>query len=652
MMTLLPVTAIGAAAMGAPTGSVYDWLCDEATAISSQAMLIPPSAQQLEWSEDERRTRWLECLGLWPLPERTPLEATVAGTLERDDYVVEKIHYQSVPGAHVAANLYRPHEINEPLPAVLYLCGHTRGKVNLTYQQNPRWFGSHGYVALVVDPIQLGECQGIHHGTYREGRWDWISRGYTPSGTEVWNAMRALDYLASRDDVDADRMGVTGLSGGGVISWNLAAADTRIKCVSPVCQTGDMQQLICDRCLDGHCDCACFVNYYRWDTAHIGALIAPRPLLVAAGADDGLWRPYAYKRQVHRIRRVYEAMGAAENCRLVEDLSFHGYTPMLRKAIFEWFNRHLKGDTSPVTDDVTDFEEPEENLLVFGGELPEDDRMGEIEKLLIPPAKPVEVRSEEQWAAHQEDAIKRLRAVSFRQIPHPVRPRVVFTRDEGGGGGVVSYRFDIDPGDGFEVRAHLRLEKLGDRPQPAIVTCFPGGRSPYGGTGRPGVPSEIATGIVEPRGLGSTAIGEGLQWTVRRGMVICGFTVPERQTLDLLAALRVIRDREAVGETAVYGEGAFAAHAIYAAILDGEVSEIVLADPVTSHQNPDTAEIMGVLRIGDLPQNLALVFPRPITFVGEMPEAYQWTVDAYEALGAADRIRVIDDIGEWQPFGE
>ncbi len=633
--------------------NLFDWLCDEARAISAEAMLIPPSAEQLRWSEDERRTMWLKCLGLWPLPERTPLQATVTGTLERDDYILEKVHFQALPGAYVPGNIYRPKQIDEPLPAVLYLCGHTRGKVNLTYQQNPRWFGAHGYVALVVDPIQLGECQGIHHGTFHQGRWDWISRGYTPSGTEVWNGMRALDYLATREDVDATRMGVTGLSGGGVISWNLAAADTRIKCCAPVCQTGSMEQLICDRCIDGHCDCAHVINYFRWDTAHIGALIAPRPLLVAAGADDGLWRPYAYKQQVHRIRRVYETLGAAEMCRLVEDLSFHGYTPMLRKAIFEWFNRHLKGDDTPVTDDVTDFEESEENLLVFGGRLPEDDTMGEIDRNLNPPTRPIQVRSDDQWARHQQDAIARLRATSFRQIPAAIQPRVRFARDAGGGGGVIAYRFDLDPGDGFEVRAHLTVPKQRRAPLPTLVAPMREARSPYfgGGADRPHPAQGIATGVVEVRGTGCTSIGEGLSWTIRRGMVICGFTLPERQVLDLLAGLMALRAQEPVGETALLGTGPWCVHAIYAAILDPAVSEVVLEAPPASHEEPETPEIMGVLRVGDLPQNLALLYPRPITFVGEIPEAYQWTADTYEKLGAADRIRVVENVGEWRPFG-
>jgi dienelactone hydrolase len=338
--------------------------------VTGASVARPLSPGQWEASLGERREQWLEMLGLSPLPERTPLEATVTGVLDRGDYVVEKIHFQSMPGAHVAGNLYRPAKVTGKLPAVLYLCGHSKGKVNEPYQANPRWFGQHGYVALVLDPVQLGESQGMHHGTYREDRWDWPSRGYTPAGTEVWNAMRALDYLESRSDVDGEKMGVTGLSGGGAMSWFLGAADERVKVVVPVCQSGSIERMAVDRATDGHCDCAFWINYYRWCWPDIGSLIAPRAFMIASGSEDVLWRPAGYREVAHRIRHQYAALGVPDQFSLVEDLSPHGYTPKLRQAIFTFFNTHLKGDPTPVTDDVTDFVEPEENLLVFGGRLP------------------------------------------------------------------------------------------------------------------------------------------------------------------------------------------------------------------------------------------------------------------------------------------
>jgi dienelactone hydrolase len=125
--------------------------------------------------------------------------------------------------------------------------------------------------------------------------------------------------------------------------------------------------------------------------------------------------------------------------------------------------------------------------------------------------------------------------------------------------------------------------------------------------------------------------------------------LPERQVSDLLAAIALLRDQPATGPVAVYGQGHTAALAVYAAVLDPQVTEVVIADPPTSHEDPTTPEFLGVLRIGDLPHNLALVYPRPITFVGEMPESYQWTQRLYDKLGAGDRIRVIRSMRDWQP---
>lgn len=631
----------------------FEWLCREARALSAQALLIPPGPHLLQATREQRRQQWLKMLGLWPLPERTPLQATITGTLERDGYVVEKLHFQSLPHCYVPGNLYRPPRVEGRLPAVLYLTGHTRGKVNLIYQQQPRWFGCHGYIALVIDPIQLGESQGMHHGTHSKGRWDWVSRGYTPAGTEVWNAMRAIDYLQSRPDVDPERIGVTGLSGGGAISWDLAAADERVKCVAPVCQTGNVHSTICDRTIDGHCDCAFWINYYRWDTCDLGALIAPRPLLIASGADDALWRPYAFRETAHRIRRVYEQLGVPDNCQLVEDLDFHGYSPRLRRAIFEWFNLHLKGDAAPVTDDVTDYDEPEENLLVFGGKLPADDRMMTVEEVLTPVAQPPTLGSAEALQSWRSQTLQALRELTFRNTVIGRRPQVWDARDDGGSGGVLAYSYDFDGGDGVRCAVHLSLRKSDERPVPVLLGTLGEARSSYVGGWQtaPRVGEGLGFGVVEVRGTGASQMGEGIAWTVRRGAVMCGFTLPERQTQDLLAGVTLARSLPVVSQVAVFGRGSWAAHAIYAAALDEGISELVLDAPAATHTDPATPEFAGVLSICDLPQAAALVFPRPITFVGAIPDAYRWTVEAYTAAGMADRIRVIDTVAEWRPWG-
>ena len=173
-------------------------------------------------NRDTYRKQLFEMLSLDPLPARGDLKATVTGKVEKEDFVVENIHFQSLPGLYVTANLYLPKQIDKPLPTVLYLSGH--GPVikdgvsygnKVTYQHHGIWFARHGYACLILDSLQLGEILGLHHGTYREAMMWWNSRGYTPAGVEAWNCIRALDYLETRPDIDKTRFAATGRSGGG-----------------------------------------------------------------------------------------------------------------------------------------------------------------------------------------------------------------------------------------------------------------------------------------------------------------------------------------------------------------------------------------------------------------------------------------------------
>ena len=178
-----------------------------------------------DWNKTKvtARQQLFEMLGLDPLPPKTDLKATVTGTLDHPDFTVEKLHYQSRPGLYVTANVYVPKKLSAPAPAILYVCGHAVVKTNgvsygnkVGYQHWGAWFARNGYVCMVVDTVQLGEIEGIHHGTHGKDMWWWNSRGYSAAAAEAWNCIRALDYLQSRKDVDGERLGVTGRSGGGV----------------------------------------------------------------------------------------------------------------------------------------------------------------------------------------------------------------------------------------------------------------------------------------------------------------------------------------------------------------------------------------------------------------------------------------------------
>ncbi len=142
--------------------------------------------------------------------------------------------------------------------------------------------------------MQLAEIEGLHHGTARENMWWWNCRGYTPAGVEAWNCIRALDYLQARPEVDREKLGVTGRSGGGAYSWWIATLDERIKAAVPVAGVTDLENHVVDGVVEGHCDCMYMVNTYRWDYGQVAALVAPRALLLTNSDKDNIFRWKAF----------------------------------------------------------------------------------------------------------------------------------------------------------------------------------------------------------------------------------------------------------------------------------------------------------------------------------------------------------------------
>lgn len=174
------------------------------------------SKEKWEAVRDERRREFREMLGLDPLPPRTPLNVRITGILDEGEYTIEKIAFESMPRIYVAANLYVPKNRPGRLPTVIYVCGHASsaaGAKASMLQRHPITFSRHGYVSMILDTLESGEIFGIHRGVKNHEMYDWYPRGYNPSGIEVWNVMRALDYLETRPEVDKERFGITGISG-------------------------------------------------------------------------------------------------------------------------------------------------------------------------------------------------------------------------------------------------------------------------------------------------------------------------------------------------------------------------------------------------------------------------------------------------------
>lgn len=400
---LLPQRGSGAEPFDSTRGDklLKDYFEIQTRRIEDRCLADIQSADDWNAKKDEYRRQLQSMLGLEPWPERTPLQPVQTGTLDHDEFTVEKLHFQSLPGLYVTANLYVPKQREGKLPAILYVCGHARvvedgiSFGNKTgYQHHGAWYARSGYVCLIIDTIQLGEIEGIHHGTYREGMWWWNNRGYTPAGVEAWNGIRALDYLQSRDEVDPERIGITGRSGGGAYSWWVAALDERIKAAVPVAGITSMRNHVVDNCIEGHCDCMYMVNSEAWDFPLLAALVAPRPLLISNTDKDTIFPLDGVVDVYNKTRRIYKLLGAEQNIGLNIAEGPHKDLQELQVHAFRWMDRFLKKEDSVVELAARKLFEPKQLKVLET--IPKDQRVTTIHESFVPQVDPSGTRTPEE----------------------------------------------------------------------------------------------------------------------------------------------------------------------------------------------------------------------------------------------------------------
>ena len=321
----------------------------------------PPRYSSLEeWSvrAAELRTRILATAGLVPRPDETPLNPTVFGDATRGDYIVSKVYFESLPGFFVTGNLYRP--IGDgPFPAIVSPHGHwTYGRLeNTATNSGPgRAIGlaRQGFVVFTYDMVGYLDSQQLPHtfGGRREQLW-----GLSLAGLQLWNSIRAVDFLESLPYVKRDAIGATGESGGGTQTFLLAAVDDRIRVAVPV----NMISLH----MQGGCLCENLPGL-RLDTnnVEIAATIAPRPMLMVSATGD--WTKETMEAEYPAVRSIYRLHGAADRVSAVRIDAEHNYNKASREAMYAWMTRWLKNE--PAGDRIAErgfTVEPLQDLLVF-----------------------------------------------------------------------------------------------------------------------------------------------------------------------------------------------------------------------------------------------------------------------------------------------
>ncbi len=644
---------LGEADRGEPGDSMIQaYLARETQRLAEQFSADIDSLEAWQTHRPRYKKELLYSLGLDPLPEKTPLNATVTGKYEGDGYVVELLHYQSRPGLYVTGNLYRPANVGEGerLPAVFYVCGHSgrgRNGNKTAFQSHGIWFARHGYVCLIVDTLQLGEIAATHHGTYNLNRWWWHSRGYTPAGVEAWNGIRGIDYLISRPDVDPERIAVTGISGGGAATFWIAAADERVAVAVPISGMADLESYVTNRVINGHCDCMFCYNTYRWPWTRIAGLVAPRPLLFVNSDQDAIFPMDANERISNRLERLYSLYGASDRFDTVVSVGGHAYRKDIRQAVYRFLNTYLKNDPSPVLDSEVDVVAedgdpgpppiPYERLRVFptDADLPADELNTRIDEHFVPLAT-VDAPAAGEFEVWTDEQTSTLRRVTFGYFPKvipagkPLRnvaPNAECIETEEGIEVYLRYPDGVPAGGDS-----LLLVVVGADETESVPRWISDVKS-----------SNQKVVLCEIRGVGAT------RWTrnnppnyVERSHALLGRTVDTGRIWDVIAAAKYLAGKShqeaAAIRVGVAGRGPAGILAAYAAVLEPAIEAVHLLDPPTSHRDAEAPPLLNVLRVTDIPAALGLLAPRPLRIRTTAAEPFALTREIYEAAGAGSSV--------------
>jgi cephalosporin-C deacetylase-like acetyl esterase len=302
-------------------------------------------------------------------PEKTPLNARITGKLERDDFSVEKIVFESVPNYYVTSVLLIPKKLNGKAPAVIYCSGHTEeGFRSETYQHIIINLVKKGFVVFAFDPVGQGERYqyldesgmpkfGSTHEHSYAGTQCMIS-GYSPARYFIWDGIRAIDYLFTRPEVDTERIGITGRSGGGTQSSHIAAIDERIAASAPECYITSLEYIL--KTIGPQDAEQNFFGSLSEGIDHADLLVAraPKPTMVISTTRD-FFSIQGARDTFREAKLAFDALGKPENFQMAEDDDVHKSTRKNREAMYAFFQKHLALPGDHLDLDVEVFDQKE-----------------------------------------------------------------------------------------------------------------------------------------------------------------------------------------------------------------------------------------------------------------------------------------------------
>lgn len=638
------------------------------------------------------RDRMLAALG--GLPERTPLNARVTGTLERDGYRIEKVIFQSQPHFYVTGNLYLPTTGRPPYPGVLFPLGHERGgKSNSDWQHVLVSLARRGFVCFTWDTLGQGERSQFWGADFESSELG--ETAYTTEHTmigaqcllagdnlaryTIWDGERALDYLLSRKEVDPARIACTGNSGGGTHTAYLSALDDRIQVAAPSCYITSWRRLL--ESIGPQDAEQCLPPFLKDGLDHADFIYAftPKPFLILSAIRD-FFSISGARETFAEASRVYAALGASDKLKMFAADNTHGYRLPRRLAAYNWLSLWLKGQEDHSLEQEVEVE-PDEALrctesgqvsVSLGGESVYSLNLKRAEQARPQRAPITTAEAAGANRAAIESEVRRLIAFDLPAARVPAQP---FGTVEAKGYRLEKMIYKSEPG--IVVPALLFVPEGGAARKPAVVYLNDRGKAAgWGGDGD--IERLIGRGFVvlaiDARGWGETRAGQnpdednatyrmfGDYPNAMRAFLI-GRTLVGMRALDVYRGVDELAARPEVDPAKIYGYGvgAGALVLLHEAALDPRISALALDHMLVSYQSVVThrlshdiyeSVVPGVLKAYDLPDLVAAVAPRPVWLVDavdplghearleETRQQYARSFEAYKALGAEAVIHI------------
>ena len=572
---------------------------------------------------DSLRKDFIHALG--GLPERTPLRPQITGTIQRDGFRIEKIIFESRPNHHVTANLYIP-DGKGPFPVVLMPIGHSEnGKAS--FQTSATLLARNGIAAFPYDPISQGERKQLldekgkpfipsmtaEHSLIGVGA---MLVGRCTASYRIWDGMRALDYLCSREDIDAKHIGCTGCSGGGTLTSYLMALDDRILAAAPSCYITSLERLFATRGpQDAEQNIPGQVDFHM-DHADYILMRAPKPTLILACSKDffdidGTWTTF------REAKQIYTKLGFPERVDILEADSTHGYPGAHREGMARFMSRWLLGKDRVILDEKVELVKDSELLCTRTGQVLEEFKGKSCFDLN---------REEAILLAAARRNVRPTRKAVRLIVPNPARQEVAVIRRDGYTINKLIYTTER----GILVPCLLFQKNAAD---PLTIYLNGQGMAADGDVGGP-IEKLVKSGrrvlAIDPRGIGETAPAVAV--AEKRGSFGVDFTnaflaihladpLPRQRISDVCSILLSMNAKE-INDLQILGIGTMGAGALELGLMFDNISHVTVQQALVSRRNvvetPQSIDQLTNVELNfdyeyDLPSITRLIAPRKVT---------------------------------------